>query len=311
MNPNDPMSQFRERYQQYVETKAPSSPPVMNASGGKGFFNKFYVQGLIVGVVIIGSGVLVYLNFKPSTQNNVAANPTPKPIAQVTQAPKKIEITEDQIDAEMQRIWGTYYTEVKDNSEYRNEAKKKIQNEILVSNAVKTYAIALTNEDVTNKKTSMFGSNSRIASTDNSSNPLVKDILIRQELEKKVATWRIIDMAASFKAQDSSFESEKKKALDSLDKIRTLLQSGKTMKEAYDEAKTSPDFDKGLTIEENVYVTKGMDWSPNFSNAIFGANKGDITHVTSAVDSFMVAKITDGNNGQYNSYDDWLAAQTK
>ena len=65
------MSQFRERYQQYVETKAPSSPPVMNASGGKGFFNKFYVQGLIVGVVIIGSGVLVYLNFKPSTQNNV------------------------------------------------------------------------------------------------------------------------------------------------------------------------------------------------------------------------------------------------
>lgn len=286
------MSQFRERYQQYVETKAPSSPPVMNASGGKGFFNKFYVQGLIVGVVIIGSGVLVYLNFKPSTQNNVAANPTPKPIAQVTQAPKKIEITEDQIDAEMMNSWGQYYYQLKSDQKLRDIAKTNLTKKLLVQAGASKYNLDL----------------SSIASD----NPVQREQQSEDKLAKKVLSWRGIDYAYIYiDPTVSKYKDYPEQAIYSLNLIKSNLSSGNTFKEAYELAKKDSKFLKLITVYyDKVYYRN--DWDKAVSDILFSHKKGENTDIISPPGGvFILAHINDANDTQYATMDEWISSQSQ
>ncbi len=289
MNPTDPMSQFKERYQQYVETKSPQTPPVINSSGGKGFFNKFYVQGLIVGVVIIASGVLVYLNFKPTEQNNTAVKPTPQPIAKAP-TPTPIQVSEDQITLELLRTWGSYYSKMKDDPKQIEDAKKRIMKRVLVFAGASKNNIEL----------------SSVASE----NPIIQEQKAEEKLKLKVLSWRNIDYAYVFiDASVTKYKDFPEKAKSSYELIKKYLTDGKTMEEAYNLAKEDPNFFKSITLATDKTFFKD-GWDKDISEVLFKYKTGENTELISPPGGvYILAHINEANDTEFATMDDWMKSQ--
>jgi len=293
MNPTDPMSQFKERYQQYVETKAPTSPPVMNSSGGKSFFNKFYVQGLIVGVVIVISGVLVYLNFKPSDQNNnTAVKPTPQPLTQIpTQTPRKIEISESLIDAEMQERWGSDYEKNKNDPTLREVAKQNLLRKKLLEDG-------------------LVANNVSFSSVASIEDPGIQEYKSQEALKKQVVTSRTIDEVAAYvDPQSKNYETNRKKALASLGRIREDLAQGISIDDAYEKEKKSSEFYPDLRVLKDEWISKKSGMLKPFLDTLFTLKTGDVSEVLDSGGSIRLMKVTNAVDSKYDSIDDWFAAQ--
>ncbi|MBI2018092.1 SurA N-terminal domain-containing protein [Candidatus Daviesbacteria bacterium] len=140
----------------------------------------------------------------------------------------------------------------------------------------------------------------------------IQDELLKEKVEDQVVAWRLVEGASLFKDTSSSdFAVQKKKAQDSLEKVRAGMLAGKTPKDAIEEAKKGGS-DKLIRYNEPVRVIKSDNWDPEFIQAFFGLTKGSIsTVISSAGGSFMVVKIVDANDAPYASYQDWLDSVKK
>lgn len=302
--PIDPQQQFRERYDKYVasqqELRGKAGTPAP-APGSK--ISKKVIIFLGVLALAFGGGALYALNVNNSGPQVATDNPAKT----VTTS----QVTDAEIDAELQKIWGPYYNDAKNNPEYREAARQNILQQHAIENATKKYNISVSPQTVASTQSELFGNSNSIANVGSQDTAVTQDLLTQQAIEKKVVTWRTVDIASSFKSYGPTFNIDKQKAIDSLSKIRTLLLQGKTMQQAFTLSRNTQGFDRGLTIQENVYVTKTSGWSPKFVNAIFSASTGNVTPVITSDDAFMVARVTGENNTSYNSYAEWLSTQTK
>ncbi|MGE5041416.1 MAG: hypothetical protein ACM3IJ_00765 [Candidatus Levyibacteriota bacterium] len=282
----DPKQQFQQRYQEYV-----SKQPTAYVTPKKAFFNKFYVQGLLVGLVIVVSGVLVYLNFKPGTPpppqaNKIVAVPSPTPKAAIT-------VTDAQIDLEMQRIWGEYYQKVKDDPKLKDLAKKNLIKRLSLETAVSKYNIDL----------------SSIASD----NPGEKDLQSEQEVAKKVLSWRNIDYAYVYiDPTNPKYKDYPEKAIYSYSLIKANLEKGDSFKDAYTTASKDPKFFKPIVAYYNKLFFKN-DWGKNVSQELFKHTKGQTTDLIapSAGGVYVLAYINDSNDTQFATMDEWIKSQTQ
>lgn len=276
----DPQQDFKSRYDKYIAGRnqtvsgSSSTPPKKRTFSP----NKFYFLGIFVGILLILPVTYLYLSnqVKQSDTTQVASTPS--------------AITDAQIDTELKQIWGPYYAQVKDNPTYIAQAKKNIQ----IRTAAKKEGIGT----------------SSIASSD-SKNYAAAQNQLQNTVEEEVVNSRTINFVSVFKNPLSpDYARNKTLAVNSLEKIQSLIEQGETMEDAYNQAKRTPGFDQSVRYFSNEVVTKDSGWNKQFKDAIFALQPGQTTPIViSPGGSFMMGTVTAANNSPYNSLNAWLDAQ--
>lgn len=281
----DPQQQFKERYNSYIEQRnsqvgpASSSPP---PSPKKYSPNKFYVLGVIVGLLIIAP-VVSYLFLA-----NKVSNPSSK-VAENSQT-SITQPSEQDIDVEMQKIWGSYYEQNKNNPKLREIAKQNLIKQRIVQQGLSQNKIQM----------------SSIASD----NPLEQAQREEDILQQNVLTSRTLDYAFVFLNPESpTYETDANKVKFSYDLLKKYIAEGKTMEQAYDLAKTDPGFFDRITITNNKVAYKNS-FDKTISDKIFTYKKGQTTDIIdSGGGTFILGDITDSNDTPYATMDEWINAQ--
>lgn len=279
----DPQSQFKDRYEKYVQQRnsqmvntanIPPSPPKKFSP------NKFYVLGIIIGVLVIAPvGAFLFLSdqLNTSTQNTVS----------VEEKPLTGSSTKAEIDREMQKIWGPYYEQAKNDPKLRAAAAENIQ---IRQAAIKAGI-----------------SNAKIASTGNADYQEVQN-KTEDSLEKQVVNSRTIDFVSVFKNPlSSNYEQETSNAVDTLNQIRAQTTQGKSLEEAYNQVKNSASFDPTIKLFTNEYVTKNSNWNPLFKNAFFMLKPGQTSQVlVSPGGSIILAQVKEANDSKYDTVNQYI-----
>ncbi|HMS22921.1 MAG TPA: hypothetical protein PKA38_04150 [Candidatus Levybacteria bacterium] len=279
----DPQSQFKDRYEKYVQQRnsqmvntaniPPSSPKKFSP-------NKFYVLGVIIGVLVIAPvGAFLFLSdqLNTSTQNTVS----------VEEKPLTGSSTKAEVDREMQKIWGPYYEQAKNDPKLRAAAAENIQ---IRQAAIKAGI-----------------SNAKIASTGNADYQEVQN-KTEDSLEKQVVNSRTINFVSVFKNPlSSNYEQETSNAVDTLNQIRAQTTQGKSLEEAYNQVKNSASFDPTIKLFTNEYVTKNSNWNPLFKNAFFMLKPGQTSQVlVSPGGSIILAQVKEANDSKYDTVNQYI-----
>lgn len=281
----DPQKQFRQRYNEYVSQRSSQIIPTNSStpSSSKKFSpNKFYVLGIIVGLLIVAPvASYLYLTNKMTTgTSQVAEN-------------KRTTITkpsEKDIDNEMMKIWGKYYEENKNDPKLREVAKQNIIKERLIVQGIAENKIQM----------------SSIASD----NPLDQELRSEDALKQKVLNNKTIDYAFVFINPDSSkYESDVEKIMYSYNLIKQYIAEGDSMEKAYERTKIDPNFYDRITITTDKIVYEDS-FDKTISDQIFKYTTGQTTNVIdSQGGTFILAHINNSNKTPYSTLEEWLNAQ--
>lgn len=249
--------------------------------------NKFYVLGIIAGILIVAPAAAYLMLSHQLTQNNISQ------ISSVDVTPKtQITITESEIDQEMKTIWGSYYTTAKNNPKLRAAAKENLMRQKLINQGLSKNHI----------------STSSVASSNQVEENLGKEDILKQ----KVLNSRTADYAFVFIDPSSThFQANKDQITYSYTLLKRYIADGKTMQEAYDIAKKDPKFFKGITItNDKLLYQNSMD--KTISQKLFTYTTGQTSDIIdSGGGTFVLAHITSSNPTKYATINDWLTAQEK
>lgn len=289
MSTQDPQDQFRERYNAYINQRKSQAAPVIykdNPKKPKTFSpNKFYVLGIIVGLLIVAPiASFLFLSNKLTTQDNkVASN---------NQQTTNTGPSEQQINEEMKKIWGPYYEEVKNNKNYRELAKQKIIVRQLAEKNGLTSTTASTNED------------SYINNSDDLKTALTEDVV----------SYRKINYLTTFIAPDPNdldeYNSTIEKAKSSLTKIRNLMiDENKSMRDAFAEIKSNRNNYSSFTLQEDILVTKENHMDEPFLSKVLSSHENEISPVIDSYGSIFMFQVTEARNTPYATLNDFINAQ--
>lgn len=284
----DPQEQFKERYKAYVSQRGvlvnaspsnvPPPPPPKKFSP-----NKFYVLGVIVGFLLLTPLVsYIYFVNKATPPSKIASNEQ--------QTTTSTQPTDAQINAQMQKIWGSYYDKVKNDPKYRDAAKQNLINQQLIQNGLAQNNI---------KMTSVSG--------DTLSQQQQKEETL---LMPKVLNNRNIDYAFVFvNPEDPNYDTNVAKINTSYNLLKAQISQGKTMQQAYTAVKSDPRFFKPIAITTSRLIYKNT-FEKSISDKIFTFTKGQTTDlIDSGGGTFILAHVNSANNTPYNTMDEWLTAQ--
>lgn len=275
--PIDPQQQFRERYDKYVasqqELRGKAGTPAPTP-GSK--ISKKVIIFLGVVAIAFGGGALYALNVNNSGPQ-VATDNSAKTVT-------TSQVTDAEIDAELQKIWGPYYSQVQNDSKYRNAAKEQVKL-----------------QHAANK----LGVNQSSVSSEGDS-----QVSLQDAVTAKVVNSKTVDIASIYRITGPNYAAVQKKITDSLEQIRQRVLQGQTIQSAYDKLKNTPGFYTPITIQNNVNVTQDSGWAPVFATAIFSLNVGQVTNVVnSGSGAYMVAQVVGENKTNYNSLQSFLKTQ--
>lgn len=278
----DPQSQFKDRYEKYVQQRNSQMLNTVNIPPSSKKFspNKFYVLGIILGILVIAPiGAFLFL----SDQLN---NPTQNTVSVEEKSLTSLS-SNDEIDREMQKIWGPYYEQAKNDPKLRTAASENIQ---LRQAALKAGV-----------------SNSKISSAENTSYQEVQN-KTEENLEKQVVNSRTIDFVSVFKNPlSTNYEQEASKAVDTLNQIRAQTTQGKNLEEAYAQVKNSASFDPTIKLFTNEYITKNSGWNPLFKDAIFMLKPGQTSQVlVSPGGAIILAYVKEANDSKYDTVNQYI-----
>jgi parvulin-like peptidyl-prolyl isomerase len=278
----DPQSQFKDRYEKYVQQRNSQMLNTVNIPPSSKKFspNKFYVLGIILGILVIAPiGAFLFL----SDQLN---NPTQNTVSVEEKSLTSLS-SNDEIDREMQKIWGPYYEQAKNDPKLRAAASENIQ---LRQAALKAGV-----------------SNSKISSAENTSYQEVQN-KTEENLEKQVVNSRTIDFVSVFKNPlSTNYEQEASKAVDTLNQIRAQTTQGKNLEEAYAQVKNSASFDPTIKLFTNEYITKNSGWNPLFKDAIFMLKPGQTSQVlVSPGGAIILAYVKEANDSKYDTVNQYI-----
>lgn len=278
----DPQEEFKKRYNAYITQRSSQvtpSTPAAPPKSKKFSPNKFYFLGIIVGLLIV-TPVASYLFLA-----NRLATPSSKTAS--TDLVAKNQPTEQEITQEMQKVWGSYYEQAKNDPKLRASAKRNI---MLRFAAVKAGV-----------------TNSSIASNEDATYSQIQNETITQ-LEKKVVNSRTVDFVSVFKNPLSSdYEKNKTSAVSTFNEIKTLVDEGKSLEEAYGEVKSSTGFDRDIKLFQDEYVTGDSNWNSLFKDALFALKEGETTEVlVSPGGSIILAQVKSATDTQYENVNEYL-----
>lgn len=272
----DPQQDFKSRYDKYIAGRnqtisgSSSTPPKKRAFSP----NKFYFLGIFVGVLLILPVTYLYFanQVKPTDTTQVASTDS---------------ITNAQIDKELQQIWGPYYNSVKNDPKYRELAKKQIIQNNIINQGLKENGIVFTAES-------------------EKDNPFKEE----NALATRVVNSMTIDFAFVFINPDASaYQSNVAKVTYSYDLIKSFISQGKTMQEAYDQAKKDKGFYSRITITNDKLAFEDS-FDPSISKKLFTYKKGETTSIiNSGGGTFILAKVRDTNVTPYATLNEWIAVQ--
>ncbi|MBP7832712.1 MAG: hypothetical protein KA035_02975 [Candidatus Levybacteria bacterium] len=278
----DPQSQFKQRYESFINSrKEQTQKATIPAVKSHHPFNKYYLFGLLIGALILLPGLFVIL------RNNTQQG-TPIPPASQNPQVTAEAITDDEIYQELVAMVGMEAKEALNNPDLKSQARRNI---------LKRRAL---------QKISSTEDNTSIAQEDTPINYSLNLLQTELDLEKAVVTSRTADYVSTYVAPNNNYSAEAKKVKDNLEYIRTQMNQGKTVTQAYEALVQRLGADPKYNISQNAYITKDSGYSSGFVTTLFRTAKGKVTPVIeSNKTDFMVAKIINAVNTKYNNLAAW------
>lgn len=291
----DPKDTFKERYNEYLEGRdkqlagsslSKTSTPTKTRAFSP---NKFYVLGIIAGLMIVGP-VGAYLILS----NQITQNAPPSQISSVNvKQVSNTQVTDAQIDQEMQTIWGQYYETAKNNPKLRAAAKKNIE---IRQAAQKVGAIS-----------------SKTASDETTSYQETQN-QINKDLTEKVVTLRKINALSGFIALNpdspDTYTKNLAQAKTSLEAIRSLMVSkNESLPQAFSEIKKTGKYYTKFALQEDVTVTFDNKWDQPFLNKIMGSKANEVSPVIQSFGSLLLFQVLTAKNTPYKTLDAYLKMQ--
>lgn len=290
----------------------PTSPPTPPATPKRRFFLFLPVIFLLVAIPL----TIWAVKQRQEVRKEAAR---PKILAKVAGK----NITQADLDRQLKLQQGKYAAKEKTNEKIKaNVLALMIEKEILTQEASRL-GVAVSGQEI---ETELANRIQKVGGSQNYQEILatngwtleeekekIKTFLLRQEVAEKVVAWRKVSGLTAFRdPQDPAFENKSTQVKETLEFARNLILAGKTPDEALVEIKKNPRLDKGVALLSARRVEKSEGWTPQFKEAIFNLKTGEVSSVVvSSGGSFGVLKVLEIGGGNYNSYEDWLAAGQK
>jgi hypothetical protein len=211
----------------------------------------------------------------------------------------KESITTTQVDEQVERMYRV--ANAKENQKYRDAALEYLIRQRVVMLEAAKYAISIDRDELK----AAVASNSAHSKVDNTS--IIYEYLLEKKLEPYVVNSRVINKVTVYKSPElPDLDEEYKKARTSLELIRSRMTAGRSMKQAYDEAKKSPTFDTDITFFGEEFVTKTEKWDTETMKTLFNMGQNDISQVIQTPGStLLLMQVLTANNMPYETFDDW------
>lgn len=303
----DPKAQFEARYKAYIEKRNLSlnqahikeAEHIVQGSPGGPKIKFGYALFAILAIAVPATVLL--LGQQQDIRQRASGPETAVPQGAIKQVGTSY-ITNSDVDLRLQQIYGTNSAKFKDDISARQTIINQLIRERIIQQEAAKQNITVTDREIDDKA-------HELSLTPPFDRTKIFNMIMEDKLKNKVVAWRIVDYAFIFRSTiKPDYSTNAVKIKKSYDLIKAGIQSGKTIKQAFDEAKDTSGFDKAITITENKKVTK-TDFDKNTAEKIFALKKEETSDtLDTGGGSFFLVKVLDTNNAQYSTFEDWFKA---
>lgn len=306
----DPKAQFEARYKSYIEKRnltlnqahVRQAEDIVQGSGG-GHKIKFGYALFALLAIAVPATVLL-LGQQQDIRQRASGPETAVPQGAIKQVGTSYITTSD-VDLRIQQLYGTNSAKFKNDLAVRQKILDQLIREKVIQFEAAKQNITVTDKEIDDKAREI----GFIPPFDRTQ---LFNIVLEDKLKTKVISWRLIDYLFVFKESTlPTNASDIARVNKSYESVKAELAKGKTMKEAFNTAKTTSGFDRFIALNENRKVYK-KDMDGVISDAIFTYKKGQTTNIIdSKGGTYILAKILDSNDTGFTSFDDWLQSTIK
>lgn len=250
--------------------------------------------------------------------------PTQKRIILTLAKVQDKEIYPKDVDQQLSLIWGRYTAKELPNPQSRQNALLDLIEEEIIRIETKNLGIAATAQEIDeeqNKRIKQAGGKdlyqaALIANQWNweGERNKIQNGILKRKIENQVVGWRLIDGVSTYlNPLAQEYPTLKNSAVNSLEKVKTLLSQGKTASESAEEALKDYKAINKFVVHEIKKIEKADDWDKKIKEGIFLLGKGQVSNVliSASGGSFWVVRIIDSSSTAFDSYDNWLKAKKK
>ncbi len=291
----DPKAQFEARYKAYIEKRnltlnqahlKEAQDIVQGGAGGPKI--KFGYALLLLLALAVPSTVLL-LGQQQDIRQRASGPENVVPQGAVKQVGTTY-ITNSDVDLRLQQLYGTNSAKFKDDIKVRQVILDQLIRERIIQQEAEKRGISVNEKEI---------EESRLKGDAPQTKKIAHNLILEEKLKDKVISWKLVDYAVVFSEnQDNSIKA-------SLEKLKSEVKNGKSIKEAYDNLKSTQGFYNKMRIVESEKVYQAGTWDQIYSDQLFKYNKKETTDIIEGNGSYRIAFIRDENVTQYRSFEDW------